>query len=139
MKKLVLITLLMVSITTMAQRHKEGHGAQERPNREALKNMTPEQHATLKTKKMTLDLDLNESQERAMMAINLEAAKKRASKRAQRSEKKEMSSEEHYQKRLESLEGLIETKKKIKAILSEEQFAKFERTCLLYTSDAADD
>ena len=44
-------------------------------NMEKMKEMSPEQEATLWTKKMTLELDLNETQQGQMYALILEKAK----------------------------------------------------------------
>ena len=52
MKKLAFVLIALIAFNTQAQ---------ERPTREK-RDLSPEQMATLKTKKMTLHLDLNESQ-----------------------------------------------------------------------------
>ena len=57
MKKLVLAVLLMAGLSSMAQER------EMKENRGGLHDLSPEQIATLQTKKMALSLDLNESQQ----------------------------------------------------------------------------
>ena len=53
MKKLILITFLMVGMTVLAQeKHKKQH------HRNEMEQFTPEQKSQLMVKKMTLELDL---------------------------------------------------------------------------------
>ena len=61
MKKLVLIVMALAAMQVTAQEHKKGE-KQERYQR--FKNFTPKQIAELKTKKMTLHLDLTQAQQR---------------------------------------------------------------------------
>jgi len=57
MKKLVIAILVIAAISVSAQNHNM------KGKRGDMKDLTPEQTATLQTKKMTLALDLNESQQ----------------------------------------------------------------------------
>lgn len=125
MKKVILLVVLMVGFTAMAQKG-------ERGNRGDLKNMSAEQMATLQTKKMTLDLDLTEVQQKKIQALNLENAKKRKAKMEERKalkeadEKPARTSDEQYTMRAERLDAAIAHKSELKKILSTEQFEQWE-------------
>ncbi|QWX83084.1 hypothetical protein H0I23_11540 [Cellulophaga sp. HaHaR_3_176] len=123
MKKSILILLLFIGFNSFAQ------------NREK-RNYTPEQHATLSTKKMTLALDLNESQQTKIYNLNLDNAKVRKAKMEEfktlrkSDENKRLSSDERYKKESEMLDHKIAQKEKMKSILSKEQFEKWEKMML---------
>ena len=91
--------------------------------------MTPEQRADLKTKEMTLTLDLSDRQQEQVKALNLDLAQKRQNKienRKDQKDRKELTSEELYEIRSARLDEAIRVKQEMKNILTEEQFAKFE-------------
>ncbi len=121
MKKVIAVLVLFVGLNTMAQ---------TRENRD----LNPEQIATLTTKKMTLDLDLNESQQSKIYELQLENAKTRMTKMEAHKKAKEnnesmtkLSSEERFAKKTEMLDHQIAQKKKMKAILNTDQFEKWEK------------
>ena len=121
MKKVIAVLVLFVGLNTMAQK---------RENRD----LNPEQIATLTTKKMTLDLDLNESQQSKIYELQLENAKSRMTKMEAHKKAKEnsermkkLSSEERFAKKTEMLDHQIAQKKKMKAILNADQFEKWEK------------
>jgi len=127
MKKVCTLALLLIGATVMAQEVQKGH------HRAAMKDLTPEQMATLHTKKMTLALDLNESQQQQVHELSLENAKLRKVKMEERKAKKESgeskkpTSEERYVRQLERLDQQIAHKAEMKSILSPEQYEKWEK------------
>jgi hypothetical protein len=126
MKKLLMAILIMAGISAMAQDHNR------KGNRDEMRDLTPEQVATLQTKKMTLALDLNESQQAKIKTILTEDAKARKSKMDARKLKKEegekkLSADEKYAMQNERLDHQIARKKEIKSILNQEQFEKWEK------------
>ncbi|MDO7174002.1 hypothetical protein [Mariniflexile sp. AS56] len=133
MKRLIVIALALISIQGIAQEERK-----ERPNREEgthrMSDLTPEEAANLLTKKMTLHLDLNRSQQKDIYAINLENAKSRknmmaAYKAKKASDKKARpSKEERLAMENAKLDHQIATKAKMKSILNKEQFVKWEET-----------
>ena len=130
---IVLATFLISSITFGQESHKEKRGHHQKGKMEMMKDLSPEQIATLRTKKMTLALDLTKTQQNKMHAIHLEGAKARKEKMEKRrknkgSEKQKLSSEEKYKKVNTVLDKKIEIKSKVKSILTEEQFQKWERS-----------
>lgn len=140
MKKLILITVAFLAIQATAQEHKREHrGNKERGQK--MMNLSAEDIATLQTKKMTLHLDLNESQQAKIQKINLENAKarkaameKRKAKVAEIKAKKESgekiekpTQEQRVKMANKMLDHKIATKKKMKEILNDEQYAKWEK------------
>lgn len=126
MKKVIVILLCMVGLTAMAQKGENGH-------RGGMKDLTPEQMATLQTKKMTLALDLTQDQQTKIQALNLENAKTRKAKMEARKaakekdEAKKPTSEERYAMQNERLDKMIAQKAEMKNILSADQYEKWEK------------
>lgn len=119
---------LLVGLASFAQR--EGHHEQRR---EAFKELTPEQVATLKTKKMALALDLDEQQQKQLMEVNLEDAAYIKSKRAKRKAKKESDEmakptvDERFALENERLDRKLAQQQKLKQILTDEQYAQWKK------------
>ena len=124
MKKVLIICILLIGAISMAQ-PKEGKRHEKRKElRKSLESLTAEQRAELKTKRMTLHLDLTQAQQKKMQEIHLELE----NKRAQLKEKVEKESKEDTYKKVASrLDEKIVLKKKIKELLTEQQFEKFEK------------
>ncbi|RKE91998.1 hypothetical protein [Ichthyenterobacterium magnum] len=134
MKKLILIAIALVTLQVSAQDKKRDHQKGDKHERkEMLKDFSAEEIATLKTKKMTLHLDLTKAQQKEIHALNLEQAKAKKVKMAEREKKmegKEMqkpSKDEKLKMMNERLDHQIATKQKMKTILNAEQFEKFEK------------
>lgn len=126
MKKLVMAILIMAGITATAQDH------QRKGKKGDMKDLTPEQVATIQTKKMTLVLDLNESQQKKIKTILTEDATARKAKMEERKANKEegkklLTSEEKYQMEIERLNHQIARKEQMKSILNDEQFENWEK------------
>lgn len=135
MKKLFLIALALVTIQVSAQNKKQGDKKGDRmENRQGMKDFTPEEMAQLQTKKMTLDLDLTASQQKKIEKLNLEKATDRKAKMEARQAKmkagkgEKPSKEERLAMMNERLDKQMETKKKMKQILNDDQFEKWEKT-----------
>lgn len=134
MKKLIVLAALVISSVTFGQEnHREKREHHKKGRMEMMKDLSPEQMATLRTKKMTLALDLTKTQQNKMHALHLENAKARKDQMKKReqlkgTEKPKLSSEEKYQKMNSVLDRKIEMKSKMKSILTEEQFQKWERS-----------
>ncbi|WP_298478216.1 hypothetical protein [uncultured Maribacter sp.] len=130
MKKIMITLLLLVGMTTIAQRPE---GKQGKGQRGAMQDFTPEQIATLHTKKLTLALDLTTAQQSKIKALALENATERKAKMEERKTKREEgdtkkpTSEERFTMQNARLDHKIAQKKKMKNILSEEQYSKWEK------------
>ncbi len=135
MRKLAIALIALMTISTQAQKdtndtQKESHGNKHKA---FMQDLTPEEAASLRTKKMTLQLDLTESQQRKIKKINLEIAKERNIKREERKknkgqEKTKPSKEDRLSMINSRLDKQIEMKKKMKKILNEQQYEKWERS-----------
>ncbi|GAA4892910.1 hypothetical protein GCM10023311_16670 [Flaviramulus aquimarinus] len=132
MKKLILIAIAFIGIQAIAQeQNNERPSKQERHQK--MMNLSAEDMATLKTKKMTLFLDLNESQQAEIKKINLENATKRKAMMATRKAKKESdeaqkpSQEERFKMVNAKLDHQIAMKAKMRNILNEAQYTKWEK------------
>jgi hypothetical protein len=132
MKKLIIIAIALISIQGIAQGEKKQRpNNQERSQR--MNDLTPDEAATLQTKKMTLNLDLNEKQQKDIYKINLDNATKRKEMMATMKAKKESgkmekpSKEQRLAMQNAKLDHQIATKAKMKSILNTDQFAKWEQ------------
>jgi len=127
MKKVIVLLVLFVGFSAVAQ------PGNRQKLRESYAQMTPEQHAILQTKKMTLALDLTSAQQEKVQQWNLDNAKYRKENRDARKAKradadgKKPTTEEIFTAQSNALDHRIAQKEKLKNILSQEQFAKFEK------------
>lgn len=134
MKKLVLVVLALVTIQVTAQNKKQGARNGDRIEKgQGMNDFTPEEMAQLQTKKMTLALDLTKSQQKEVEKIHLQKAKEQQAFREDRQAKRKdgkgekPSKEERFKMMNERLDKQIEMKEKMKKILNDEQFEKWEK------------
>jgi len=124
MKKIITLVMILAGMTGMAQ---------EKDGPKGIRNLTPEQMATLQTKKMTLALDLSKTQQEQMQALNIEKATARKEEMEKRKaakedgERKKPTSEERYAMQNARLDRMIADKAKVKKILSDQQYVKWEK------------
>ncbi len=127
MKTIMMALLVLFGLTVWGQEDHRGprHGKKDK--------FTAEQRSELQTKKLTLALDLSESQQEQMQELLLKKEQDRDSRMAERKETKEeensekLSSDKRYEKMNARLDAQIAHKKEIKNILSTEQFEKWEK------------
>ncbi|MEH6682258.1 MAG: hypothetical protein V7724_17070 [Sediminicola sp.] len=128
MKKVLFTIVMVLGLTAFAQKG-DGHKGRQSD----WKDMSPEQMATLKTKKMTLALDLSDPQQKEVQQMNLTEATSRQARMQEWKAKKESTefkkptSQERYEMKIALLDSQISKKEKMKSILSEEQYQKWER------------
>jgi len=124
MRSLFYITILFFSISMLAQ--------QPNPSRIDSK-LSPEQQAELRTKKLALDLDLNEKQIASVQALELENAKTRQANRALRDERRlsgnRPNNEERFQMKTNQLDAQKEHQDRMKKILTKEQYDSWKEMC----------
>lgn len=113
MKKLMILVAILTVGFANAQR--------------GMRDSSPEQIASIKSKKMTLALDLNTQQQSQVESILLKEAKERAANKLTKEERAELTKEQKVAKMEEMLEKRIETKRQMKSILNADQYAKFEK------------
>ena len=121
MKSIVYISILLFSISTLAQK----------PRAERMKqNFTSEQQTELQSKRMVLALDLNEKQLEQIKTLELKKAKNREANRMQRETQQKAgekpSSDERFAFQTKRLDDQIAYQKEMQKILSEEQYKKWE-------------
>lgn len=124
MKKLALIVLLVVGLSTYAQEQKD---SKKEPKREQL---TPEQKNKLRLKKLTLDLNLNATQQKEMGKLMAEESarieKMKAERKAIAEQGTTLTANQRYEKQDQKLDAEIALKEKVAKILTEEQLKKWE-------------
>lgn len=126
MKKVIIALMLFTAGIAFAQRG-------EKDGRDRMKDLSPEQIATLQMKKATLALDLTKGQQSQMKTFLMEKAKMRKTKMAERKAQKEngetksLTAEERYTRSNERLDQKIAEKARLKEILSEEQLIKWNK------------
>lgn len=116
MKNIITITLLIIAISVNAQ-------SLEKRNHQ---NFTPDQIAEIQTKRMTLHLELTESQQQQIFEINKINATERKQKvnerKALREKGEKPSSQGLFERKNSQLDAQIAHQNKMKNILNEEQF-----------------
>jgi len=134
MKKIVFILLALIALKVSAQEKNERPNRERGEKMERYQDYTPEEIANLQTKKMTLHLNLNESQQKEIKKLNLENAISRetmmkAHKAQKESGNMEKPSKEARLKMMnDRLDRQIERKGKMKKILNADQFTKWEKS-----------
>lgn len=133
MKKLIATALVaVIGMTAFAQEkteRPEKKERRERPERNQMVKFTPEQRNQLMLKKMTLELDLNASQQKEMGKIIAEQSAKREAFIKNRKDKtSKPTSDELFEMRSKMLDEQIAMKQRMKKTLSAEQFQKWEAT-----------
>lgn len=133
MKKIIVAVLLLCTVQMNAQDQDrfQKMDKERKEFRKAMKDMTPEQIAELRTKKMTLALDLSDAQQQQVFALNTRMAKEKKQKMKARQlakeSKKEFTSDEKFAMMNERLDAQIAYKKDIKQILNKEQYERWEK------------
>ena len=140
MKKILIIAVALLALQVTAQEQQR-----ERSNKQGkslkMMDLSAEDAAALQTKKMTLHLDLNKSQQAEIKKINLENATKRKAMMAERKARKESGEIQKptQEQRLEmlntKLDRKIAMKAKMKNILDKEQYAKWEKAQMQNTKN----
>lgn len=128
MKKVLFICLVFIGISVQAQPGLDREMKGSKEMKEKMADLTPQQRAELKAKKMALHLNLNESQQSQIQTLLLDRENKIAAMRANKKDKKELSKDELFELKSQRLDEQIAFKKELESILTEEQFAKFEKS-----------
>ena len=126
MKKLMILAVTLLTFqVTMAQ---EGNQEMKRQKQSRMQDMTPEEAANLKSKRMTLNLDLSDKQQKQVYELFLKNEQERQQlRKAHRNQSEKPTKEQKLQWENARLDKQIEMKKKMKDILNEEQYAKWEK------------
>lgn len=123
MKKLFVLALLLVGTTIIAQERNRKHQGN------TIEQFTPEQQSQLMLKKMTLELDLTESQQKEMSAVISDKIAKKEAHKAEMKAMKEKgvkpTNDERFALQMKMLDEQIATKKRMEKILNAKQFEKW--------------
>ena len=134
MKRIVLIAIALITVNATAQGQKgERQHEARKENAQHLNDFSPEEIATLQTKKMALRLDLTEAQQKEIKVIHFDQAKARKTEMEARNKMREenietkLSKDDRFNRANSQLDKKLAEKAKMKSILSKEQFEKWER------------
>ncbi|WP_435623347.1 hypothetical protein [Flagellimonas sp.] len=123
MKQLAVLLMAFISLSAFSQR---ADGPKK--SKRALQDLSVEQLATLHTKKLTLALDLTESQQAKIMEISLEEVAFKKNKHEEIKAKKESgewkkpSADERFEMANARLDHKIAHHQKMKQVLNKEQY-----------------
>ncbi len=119
MKKV--ITLALMALFTLSVAAQDGRKKQQKKA-----EFTVDQIATIKTKKMTLLLDLNSQQQQQILAINKQKVAEHKAKKAERKKLKESDQKptnaQLFERKNKQLDAMIAHKAEMKQILTAEQY-----------------
>ena len=118
MKNLIIVVLVLITWTSFAQQKRSERGDHKKEMRQKGNNLSPEQKAELATKKMTLQLDLNEAQQKKLYVVELEQAELHKLRFQNKKNRPQLNDEERFKMKTERLDHQIATKKKMKSILT---------------------
>jgi hypothetical protein len=125
MKKLIVIAVLTIGLSTFAQKPAKN------PRKENVEQFTPQQRNELRLKTLTLDLGLNAAQQKEIGKIITEMEAKKEAFQKERLAKKEVgtkpTNDELFEMRIKLLDEKIATKERLKKILDVKQFEKWEQ------------
>lgn len=131
----MIVALVFAGLQMNAQDKKRDKIREGRQDRMAMMNdLSAEEMANLKTKKMTLHLDLTSAQQEKVKAIVLEESQMRKAKMLEMKSKKDAgtlqkpSKEQRLEMMNARLDKQIAMKAKMKDILNEEQYARWEQS-----------
>jgi len=127
MRKILTLSLLLMTFGVMAQQ-KAHHGQMQK----ALKELSPEQRATLQSKKMVLALDLDTRQQQQVQTLLKKRFETRQKMRATHREtaldsSKRHTAEERYTFMNARLDQEIAFQQEMKNILTEPQFEQWKK------------
>jgi len=124
MKPFILVAFIFIGMMSFAQPSKRARDMS--PPMDKMANMSAENIATLMSKKMTLQLDLSETQQAEVYELILETTVKKRAQRANRPEGKP-SKEQHFEMQNKMLDNKIAFNKSIKAILNDAQYTLWKQ------------
>lgn len=121
-----LFSLLFAGISLIAFAQNSGNNMRQNRN-----DFTPEQNAILQTKKMTLALDLNATQQNQILAIKKKQAVERKKKMDKHLAMKEsgtkLTSDERFKMKNDMMDAQLEHQKEMKKILNEDQYLRWKK------------
>lgn len=132
MKTSMLFLVLFIGFGSYAQPNKEQRNKYKMERYNIAKDLSAEELATLRTKKLTLQLDLNEAQQNSvkeLLTAHITKRKANLQHRPQKGIKKDAASynsESYYKNRIERLDHQIAFQNTMKTILTTTQFENWK-------------
>lgn len=122
MKKLMIILLLGSSLLSFGQK--------ETKQKKVYEDFSTEQQAMLQTKKMALELDLNDNQQKQLLDLNKKWAEVKVKKRAEMKSlnKEDMSSTDRFNHMNTMLDEKLAHQNELKKILNEDQYNTWKKS-----------
>jgi hypothetical protein len=122
MKKLMIILLLGSSLLSFGQK--------ETKQKKVYEDFSTEQQAMLQTKKMALELDLNDNQQKQLLDLNKKWAEVKVKKRAEMKSlnKEDMSSTDRFNHMNTMLDEKLARQNELKKILNEDQYNTWKKS-----------
>jgi periplasmic protein CpxP/Spy len=114
MKRFMIIALVFVTAVAFSQDRERSQETRQKMQQER-QNLTPEQRAELNTKRLAIQLDLTEAQQREVLNLQLEMAKERAKMKQEMKNKADEAG--YYEKASKRLDKRKDYQDKMKAIL----------------------
>jgi len=122
-----LFSLLLVVIMTTGAFAQNQQGTMMK----GMKDFTPDQMATLQTKKMALALDLNNTQQNQILAINKKQAIERKKKtdlyKSMKESEAKPTSDERFKMMNDMLDSKLAHQKEMKKVLNEKQYEVWKK------------
>ena len=106
------------------------YAQKEKSRKSFTEDFTPEQQAILKTKKMALELDLNDTQQNQMLELNKGWIAEREKHMADRKNlnTEEMSSDDRFKMMISKMDTQLAHQKQIKKVLNSDQYEIWKRS-----------
>ena len=120
MKKAMILFMALTTFAITAQ----GQQDKKQDRTRWHQNLSPEQRAQLQAKKLTLQLDLDQTQQAQVNQLLLKSKKNRPEAPKNR---KEMTDAQKFEARIARLDSQIAFKNEMKQILDEKQYQKWEK------------
>ena len=124
MKSYILLALILFGTMSFAQSPKRSQKMHH--PKEKMMDMPAENIATLMSKKMTLQLDLSETQQAKVYELILESTIKKKAQRANR-KKEKPSKDKHFEMQNKMLDDKIAFNKSMKSILNDTQYSLWKQ------------
>lgn len=114
MKKIIFVLVVLIAFNVQAQREHSRKAS----------NLTPEQMATMRTKQITLALDLSEAQQNDVLTLNKKNAENFSKSKGER---KELTSDERFEMKNKMMDVQIANQRAMKDILNEDQYGRWKK------------
>jgi len=128
MKNVLIICIALLGFNAIAQKKDVSKREVRTEMRKNFQSLTPEQRAELKSKKITLALDLSEKQQKEVKQLFMKEARERDVSKKEGKSRKDLSDTERFERKNQMLENRIAHKKEMKSILNEAQYTKWGKS-----------